>query len=114
MTNETNTPRSFTSRVTKAGIVKTGMAAMIAVATIGGMMAATTTSASAGWRTGCWGCGPNPAWGYGAAAVATGLAVGAIAASQYQNPYPPACYIARERVVDAWGNVYFRKVRVCE
>lgn len=65
-----------------------------------------------------------------AAGVVGGLAAGAIigaAASQprsyYSGPayvaptYAPvygACHIEREQVVDDWGRVHFRRVRVCD
>ena len=49
-------------------------------------------------------------WGYGAAALAGGLAIGAIAASASDG----ACFIERRRMVDDEGNIYVRRVRVCE
>ncbi|MER2263738.1 hypothetical protein [Methylobacterium oxalidis] len=55
--------------------------------------------------------GYGPGWGYGAAALAGGLALGAIAASAAETD---ACFIERRRMVDEEGNVYVRKVRVCE
>lgn len=74
------------------------------------------------------GIGPG---GAAALGVLGGLAIGgAIASSQnayypgqriyraprpvYVEDYGPACYVARRRYVDAFGDVYVRRVRVCE
>ncbi|AWN40903.1 hypothetical protein [Methylobacterium durans] len=58
-----------------------------------------------------YGYGYGPGWGYGAAALAGGLALGAIAASAAEAG---SCTIERQRVEDEEGNVYVRRVRVCE
>ena len=55
----------------------------------------------------------GPGWGYGAAALAGGLAIGAIAASA-ASASDDACFIERRRMVDDEGNLYVRRVRVCE
>ena len=60
-------------------------------------------------------------WGYGAAALG-GMAVGLVAASAasanagagQESGYAGECYLARRRAVDEDGNVYIRRVRVCE
>ncbi|MGI8525861.1 MAG: hypothetical protein ACR2K5_06700 [Pseudolabrys sp.] len=64
-----------------------------------------------------------------AAGVVGGLAAGAIIGSQlnqrpyyggpayYQAPYEPvyrSCHIERQEVVDQWGRVRFRRIRVCD
>ncbi len=57
-----------------------------------------------------------PGWGVGAA-VAGGLALGALATAAHAAPRPVVaedCYWARRRVVDAYGDVYVERVRVCE
>jgi hypothetical protein len=90
---------------------KTFVAALTAVVIAGGMIAS-TGSASAGpyyWKRGCRGCG----WGYAGAGIAAGLALGAIAASAYPA-YAAQCYYTRREVVDEFGNVYLRRVRVCD
>ena len=57
--------------------------------------------------------GYGPGWGYGAAALG-GLAVGAIAASAASAGPSGECYYERRRVEDEDGNLYIRRVRVCE
>ena len=49
-------------------------------------------------------------FGYGAAAIAGGLALGAIAA----NAVADDCYVVRRVMIDEDGNEYVRRVRVCE
>ena len=63
-----------------------------------------------GYKKPGWGYGP--AYGYGAAALAGGLAVGAIAAGVAASD--GACWIERRRVYDDFGNLYVRRIRVCE
>jgi hypothetical protein len=57
----------------------------------------------------------GPGWGYGAAAMG-GLAVGMIAASAASASAPSSgeCYYVRRKVEDEDGNLYIRRVRVCE
>ncbi|MEA1831031.1 hypothetical protein U8607_02960 [Methylobacterium durans] len=62
-------------------------------------------------KPGGYGYGYGPGWGYGAAALVGGLALGAIAASAAEAG---SCTIERQRVEDEEGNVYVRRVRVCE
>ena len=52
-------------------------------------------------------------YGYGAAALAGGLALGAIAASAAAEP-ESECYVTPQRMIDEDGNEYFARVRVCE
>ena len=54
----------------------------------------------------------KPGFGYGAAALAGGLALGAIAASAASAE--DECYIVRRRMIDEDGNEYIRRVRVCD
>ncbi|GJD49937.1 hypothetical protein OPKNFCMD_2673 [Methylobacterium crusticola] len=93
---------------------RTGAALALSAALLGGGLAA-STGASAGPLGSCkfHPCHGYRAWnpGYAAAAVAGGLALGAIAAAA---AYAPTCYVARRPVVDAYGNTYLRRVRVCE
>ncbi|MDR7035603.1 hypothetical protein J2X36_000338 [Methylobacterium sp. BE186] len=56
--------------------------------------------------------GYGPGWGYGAAALAGGLALGAIAVGAAGAA--ESCYVERRRMEDEEGNVYVRRVRVCE
>ncbi len=54
-------------------------------------------------------------YGWGAAGIGAGLALGAIAASAYAQPaYAAECYTVRRRVVNEFGDVYIRRVRVCD
>jgi hypothetical protein len=82
-----------------------------------------------GWHHNGWSNG-----GAAAAGVVGGLALGALAAGAarsngYGYGYPAAgypaygyrayndyggCYLARQRVIDAWGYPHWRRVRVCE
>ena len=58
-------------------------------------------------------------WGYGAAALG-GMAVGLVAAGAASanagqaSAYAGECYLVRRQAVDEDGNVYIRRVRVCE
>ncbi len=94
--------------------------AALAVATLAaGFSAAAPGTAEAGW----YGKKHYHGYGYGyrphyrggaiAAGVVGGLALGAIAASAAPAYYGD-CYLSRERVHDGFGNVYVRRVRVCE
>lgn len=122
---------SFSSlRVRKPVIVAT------AAALLGSVLAAPTT-ASAKWFCSPGLCKPqivlnkswfgkpgfahhhhgygNAGWGYGAAALAGGLALGAMAAGAANaGSVEGACTIERRRAVDEDGNVFVRQVRVCE
>jgi hypothetical protein len=51
-----------------------------------------------------YGWGAPLALGLGALAIG-----GAYAAASYDG-----CYVARRPVTDSWGNVYYRRVRVCD
>jgi hypothetical protein len=82
--------------------------AAIAAVMLTGSVAATTTSAQAkpywgGYHHG-YGWGGPVALGLGALAIG-----GAIAASESYSD----CYFVRRPVSDDWGNVYYRRVRVC-
>lgn len=111
-----------------SSLSKKALAAGLALATIGGTMAASTGSAEAYWRGhGGW---HGRGWGVGAG-VLGGLAAGALIAGAarpayypgyaypaYGGPvyegYEPACYIQRRQVwIDQQRWVY-RNVRVCE
>ena len=58
-------------------------------------------------------------WGYGAAALG-GMAVGLVAAGAASanagqvSAYDGECTLVRRRAIDEDGNVYIRRVRVCE
>jgi hypothetical protein len=84
------------------------IATSLAVTTLGMGIAATSTPAAA-W-------GYHHPWGWGIGGVAAGLALGAAAAAAatpYYDGYPP-CYLARQPVVDIYGNVIgYRHIRVC-
>lgn len=61
------------------------------------------------------GYGHHHGWGYGAAALAGGMALGAIAASAASSSAEAGdCYFERRKALDEDGNVYVRRVRVCE
>ena len=108
----------------------------LTAATLGGAALATSTPADAGWRGG-W--GPRYGhWGGGyrhfgggalAAGIIGGLAVGALAASAnpyygyggyaypgygYPVGYGGECYWVRRKSVDYYGNLYIRRVQVCD
>jgi hypothetical protein len=71
-----------------------------------------------GWSGGSkkWGGGYGKGYGYGygvpLAVGLGGLAVGAVAADAYYSG--DECYIRRQRMTDDYGNVFVRRVRVCE
>lgn len=94
---------------------RTSIALIAAVALGGaGLTAATPASAAPGYghhhRHGHF---HRHGYAYGGAGLIGGLALGALAAGAIATQ--PACYVAREPVTDAWGNVVrFRTVRVCE
>lgn len=104
--------------------------AVASLALVAGLAAPTGASAAPlkiypCWKFGtCGGFKPKPTyfkphygygggWGYGAAAMG-GLALGAIAASAVSANPAGECFIERRRVEDEEGNVYIRRVRVCE
>lgn len=115
----TQVARTFTKKL---------MIAVLALSTVGGTMAATTGEAFAGHRTGTWryaapygygyGYGYRaPGWGYrnnNGGAVAAGVALGLLAGAAAASAYAPSCYYQAQPVYDAWGNVVYRNVRVCE
>lgn len=63
----------------------------------------------------------KPGWGYGAAALG-GMAVGLVAAGAASastnvgqaSEYAGECYFVRRRAVDEDGNMYIRRIRVCD
>lgn len=83
------------------------LVAALAIATIAGGVAATSTEASAhgfGFGHGHWG------WGLGAVALGTGVAIAATSPGYYGD-----CYISRRAVVDGYGNLIgYQRVRVCD
>ena len=108
-------------------MLKKTLLAGLAALTLGGGLSVSTTSASAQVVYG-------PAYGYGyrpvyygprygyrhrggavAAGIVGGLALGALAASAAARPtyVYGECWTERRRVVNAWGDVYVRRVRVC-
>ncbi|GGC83419.1 hypothetical protein [Chelatococcus reniformis] len=99
------------------GFAKKIIVASVAAVTVGGAVIATATPAAAGHSTGTWkygyGYGYRPGWGYNGAAagaVALGIVAGAAAAAAYA----PTCYYSSQPVYDAYGNVFYRRVRVCD
>jgi hypothetical protein len=110
-----------------ASTINKALVGALALATVGGTMAISTTPAAA-WHRGYghayYGGAPyayrRHHRGRGAAVaagVAGGLALGALAAGAARPAYAvPAeeCYTVRRRVVDDWGRVYFRRQTVCE
>ncbi|HUZ90351.1 MAG TPA: hypothetical protein VMU78_00380 [Methylocella sp.] len=77
----------------------------LAVTALGMGIAATSTPAAA-W-------GYHHPWGWGIGGLAAGLALGAAAAAPYYYG-DEGCYLARQPVVDAYGNVIgYRRIRVC-
>lgn len=92
---------------------KKTLTAGLAALTLGGALLATAAPAQAGhWRHRHHG-------GAVAAGVVGGLALGAIIASQgraYAEPVylEPECYTVKKRFVNAYGDTYVRRVRVCE
>ncbi len=108
-------------------IVRKTLTAAVTALSLAGMVAVTTTEASAGWRgrhhhRGGWG-GPV------AAGVIGALALGAFAAAaaprrQHYAPegyYPvagyghPQCYVEKQPAYDAWGQFAgYQRVRVCQ
>lgn len=89
----------------------------LAALTLAGSLAATTVSADA--RP--WHHFHHHHHGFGpalAAGVIGGLALGALAARPYyyyaEPPYYVRCWTERHRVIDPWGDVVWRRVRVCD
>lgn len=92
--------------------------AAVSAATIGAGLGA-PTAANAFPLIPCWKlgtCKPYPGYGYGAAALAGGFALGALAASaaSANSGSVGACWYERRKAVDDFGNLYIRKIRVCE
>ncbi|ACA15640.1 conserved hypothetical protein [Methylobacterium sp. 4-46] len=94
------------------------VSACVAAATLAGMVTAGASPAQAGgWRA-----GPAIALGaIGGLALGSAIAAGSRPAYGYAPAYGPApvyvepdCYVVRRRVVDEFGDVYLRRVRVCE
>jgi hypothetical protein len=79
-------------------------------------------SGGGGWGGGgkTWGGGYGKGYGWGKgygygvplAVGLGGLAVGAVAADAYYSG--DECYVRRQRMMDDYGNVFVRRVRVCE
>ena len=108
-----------------ASTIKKTLVGALALATVSGTMAASTTPAAAWHRGYAHGYYAAPAYrrhrgvrnGAIAAGVVGGLALGALAAGAARPAYAaPAdeCYVVRRRFVDDWGRVYFRRQTVCE
>ena len=97
-------------------IMKKTITAALGALTLGATIMATATPADAQWR------GRGGGWGWRGPALVGGLALGGLAAGAmaqpyYAEPYPynGGCYLARQPVVDRWGNIIrYRRVRVCE
>jgi hypothetical protein len=55
-------------------------------------------------------------WGHrhGNGYLGAGVALGAIAAASAGSTYAEDCYVVCRAVTDGFGNVYSRKVHVCE
>lgn len=91
-------------------------AAAVAAVALASVVVATASPAEARWRGG-------PAFALGAVG---GLALGsALAARPSYGPhygyygyapayYGPSCYVVRRRFVDEFGDVYVRRMRVCD
>jgi hypothetical protein len=94
-------------------IARKFIAAGLAITTLSlGLAASATPAAAWGYHPWGWGGGWGPGWGWGAGAVAAGVALGAAAAAA--PAYYPACGVARQPVVDGYGNIVgYRRVRVC-
>jgi hypothetical protein len=93
---------------------KTAAAALVAASTLA--VAAAPTAANAGG----WHKHHHKHYGYGAAALGGGLLLGAIIASDrararaYVRGYDRECWVERRKRVNAYGEVFFKKVRVCD
>lgn len=95
------------STKTKAVLSLTA-AAFLAV----GMAAVPTDASAKNWKGKHWHHHHHSGWHYGGAALVGGLALGALAASSY--PAYADCYTVRRRLVDDYGRVFVRRVRVCD
>ncbi|MGA0531636.1 hypothetical protein [Hansschlegelia sp. KR7-227] len=88
-------------------------AAALTAATLGVALAPAPASAG-GWH----GHGHHGhGFGYGAAGFGAGLLLGAIAASPRAEErviYERRCWTERRRVVNAFGDSYLRRIRVCD
>ena len=89
------------------------MSAKIITATLAAMLLmttalATTAEAKMGWGGPKWGSHHGRGWGVGVPVAAGLLGLAAVGAAA-----GPDCYIANQPVSDGWGNVYYRRVRVC-
>ena len=107
-----------------ASTIKTAFVGALALATVSGTMAISTTPAAAWHRGYAHGAYPVAPYAYKrhrsgrnaavAAGVVGGLALGALAAGAARPAYADDCYVVRRRFVDDWGRVYFRRETVCE
>ena len=86
--------------------IKKIIASTLAIATVAGTLVASSGSAQAGWH------GGHGGFGWGAAGILGGLALGAVVAS---NSYAqPSCGYVRQRVYDANGYFMgYRTVPAC-
>ena len=64
-------------------------------------------------KPGGWGGHGKHHWHGASLGFMSGMALGALASSS-AGAYPVECYIVRRKVVDQYGDLYIRKVRVCE
>lgn len=86
------------------------LSALVVAATV-----AVALSPASAFAKGGHGHGGRGHYGYGAAALAGGLILGAIAASA--NDYDeeaPNCWVEKRTRVNAYGDVFVQKVRVCD
>ena len=94
---------------------KVGIGALAALVVVGSV-AASTTGAEARWRGHYYhhhhhhrGIGPGIAAG-----IIGGIAAATLAAPYYGGYYAYGpCWTERQEVIDPWGRVYYRPVRVC-
>ncbi|MFC3693187.1 hypothetical protein ACFOWB_13270 [Chenggangzhangella methanolivorans] len=95
---------AFSSKVAKT------VAALVAVSTLA--LAAAPAAQAGGWH----GHHRHHGYGYGAAALGGGLLLGALIASNSRPAYGYArdCWIERQKRYDAYGNRYFKPVKVCD
>ena len=95
----------FTSPLRKIGV------GVLAAATLAGSIAATTASADARpYHRG--GYHHHRGGGWVGPAIIGGVAAGLLAAPLYGH-YGNRCWTERQEVVDRYGRVYLRPVRVC-
>ena len=90
---------------TKASTGRKVLSALAIAAVVGVTLAPAAASARGGHHH----------YGYGAAALAGGLVLGAIAASAAEPAYDePACWTEKRVRYDADGYRYVQKVRICD